>query len=340
MARWFDGTTGNATIATGDPFFFPNAWSLSLWANIDRTGANEHFVCHQGGLLPIVMGMAGGGSDGTTGTLFTGFFTDVGPLVWRVARWQVPPVGRWLQCVGVWDGTDISLWIDGKLVGRNTAGSGVPMAPTAGSDFRLGVNWTGADFYNGRLEHVAIWDEALKDREILALAKGSSPATIRPNGLFSYWPLNGSPIELDRTTSQQHFTAVGTTRPAMGVRIEMDSYGIGAVEVSGTGPDKSDTAECYINIQVISADAYESADAGTIYYDIQPVSSEATIFVDVNTVRVSLSIDSHDCLTRWDASQLFALPFERWETQANHRWLGSGAIDRFIVVAGDGLEEC
>jgi hypothetical protein len=44
-------------------------------------------------------------------------------------------------------------------------------------------------FTNGRIAEAAIWNEALNDDEIAALANGFRPSLIRPNKLVFYVPL-------------------------------------------------------------------------------------------------------------------------------------------------------
>lgn len=46
-----------------------------------------------------------------------------------------------------------------------------------------------ADSLSGMLAHVAFWNAALTDAEVLALARGADPRTIRPSALVAYWPL-------------------------------------------------------------------------------------------------------------------------------------------------------
>lgn len=106
-----------------------------------------------------------------------------------------------------------------------------------------------------------------------------------------------------------------------------------------------DEAEIFVHIQTSSVEDFHQVialDADTAYVNIQPGGSEfpAIQYSDASTVRVSFTIDSHDCQTKFDSSQLIAHPFERFEHIANYRWVGTLVADRFEVVAGDGLEEC
>lgn len=101
-----------------------------------------------------------------------------------------------------------------------------------------------------------------------------------------------------------------------------------------------DAATVYVDIQVSGAETYEVFDSATILVDIQPSGVDGAVYSDLATISIDIQVDSHDCLTSWDASQLFARIFDRFETEANFRWQGTEVVGRFIVVAGDGLEEC
>ena len=55
-------------------------------------------------------------------------------------------------------------------------------------------------YMSGLIAIPAIWNVALTDAEILQLAQGAAPQTIRPQNLVAYWPLNtpGSTVEFDQ----------------------------------------------------------------------------------------------------------------------------------------------
>ncbi len=45
---------------------------------------------------------------------------------------------------------------------------------------------------DGQIAWPAVWDVALSDAEVAALAAGASPLTVRPESLVSFWPLTGA----------------------------------------------------------------------------------------------------------------------------------------------------
>lgn len=106
-----------------------------------------------------------------------------------------------------------------------------------------------------------------------------------------------------------------------------------------------DAAEVYVNIQASGTDTYHVAnllDSATVPIKITVGGSDlkAHDYLDADTVRIALTIDSHDCHTQWDPSQLTAYARRRLEARAYSRWQGTMAYRRFDVIVGDGLEEC
>ena len=70
------------------------------------------------------------------------------------------------------------------------------VAPNAHNLTRIGgraqSGGTPNDLWDGKLAHVAIWNIALTDAQIVALSRGADPRDIAPDNLISYWPLAGT----------------------------------------------------------------------------------------------------------------------------------------------------
>lgn len=75
--------------------------------------------------------------------------------------------------------------------GTNTTGR----TPTGVTDLTLGVFPNGgspSNEWNGYIAHVAVWDIALSQAEVEALAGGANPLTIQNANLVAYWPMTNS----------------------------------------------------------------------------------------------------------------------------------------------------
>jgi hypothetical protein len=96
----------------------------------------------------------------------------------------------WNHGAGVWAST----------TSRIAYHNGVPGAANTTTRSPAGVDRTtiasgyGADngFFDGLIAEAAIWNVALTDAEVAALAKGVSPRRIQPTALVAYWPLWGA----------------------------------------------------------------------------------------------------------------------------------------------------
>ena len=76
----------------------------------------------------------------------------------------------WHQAVGTWDGTNISVYVDGIL--ENTGAKAGTMAAT---EHNVGIGWMDTalvgtyDYFNGLIDHVMIYNRALIPAEIFLL---------------------------------------------------------------------------------------------------------------------------------------------------------------------------
>jgi hypothetical protein len=116
--------------------------------------------------------------------------------------------GAWTHCCGVFaSATSRSAYVNGGSKGTNTT-SKTPNAPTS---TLIGAHYAAVrdEFFGGNLAEVAIWNAALTDGEVKALALGTRPIFIRPMSLVAYWPLrrNFAP-EIDVRHSGTNLMAV------------------------------------------------------------------------------------------------------------------------------------
>lgn len=100
------------------------------------------------------------------------------------------------------------------LNGGNKGTNSTSATPAALDTTRIGVNDFG-EYMDGDVAEAAIWNVALDDAEIAALAKGVCPLLIRPTSLVAYWPLlNSAAPDVDRWNSRYDLTP--TNAPTMG----------------------------------------------------------------------------------------------------------------------------
>ena len=90
--------------------------------------------------------------------------------------------GQWHHYLGVNDGTNLKLFIDGVLDNSNTNGSN---GTTANANGRIGARWNNLDIFSGLIDEVAIFDT---DQSANALAIGGTiPTDLSTYNPISWW---------------------------------------------------------------------------------------------------------------------------------------------------------
>jgi hypothetical protein len=97
--------------------------------------------------------------------------------------------GKWHLLTGTYDGTTLSLYVDGSLQGHLAAAN---YAPDTSRDLTVGANSdTHTNLTSGSIDDVRIYSRALSASEISTLYQGSQPATCDQT-CVGYWKLDGS----------------------------------------------------------------------------------------------------------------------------------------------------
>ena len=107
-------------------------------------------------------------------------------------------VNRWHHACGVFAASDSRLaYIDGGSVGTNTVDTG-EMASAVLDSITIGLEGDSSpsDPWDGSLLWPAVWNVTLTPSEILRLASGASPLSVRPQSLVFFAPLDGRPDDM------------------------------------------------------------------------------------------------------------------------------------------------
>ncbi len=179
MACWFNGDSAATSMAllgtstAGNPL----EARINLAAMANAAGQKLRMTTH----------------DGTTGDILE-----------TTAAWSV---GAWEHACGVWtSSTSRKVFLNGGNSATSTA-SVVPVLPDRTNiGARHNVSGRGS-FFDGLIAEAAIWNAALTDDEVLSLARGFSPKSIRPQSLVLYCPLVRDVVDLRGNT----LTVTGTT---------------------------------------------------------------------------------------------------------------------------------
>lgn len=103
-----------------------------------------------------------------------------------------PTTNTWFHAAGVFTSPTLrAAYFNGGNKGTDTTSN----TPGALNRTSIGASFKGstspADFFAGSIAEACIWNVALTDSEVAALAKGVRPSRMRPLSIVGYWPLWG-----------------------------------------------------------------------------------------------------------------------------------------------------
>ncbi|WP_326675665.1 LamG-like jellyroll fold domain-containing protein [Streptomyces sp. NBC_01237] len=163
-ALGFDGA-GQYAETRGPVVDTTGAYSVSAWASLDSLPGNYATVVSQDGRRqenPFYLQYG------------QGAFAFSTPGGHRARLEMKPRTGTWYHLVGVRDGDELKLYVDGKPVATAAAGP----ADVSTGPLSVGrAKWGGSngDFFDGSIDQVRVYDRALTDDEVSALHSGERP---------------------------------------------------------------------------------------------------------------------------------------------------------------------
>lgn len=197
MARNFNGTSARIHISSAVVAATP--YTMACWfrtTNMTQVGAllsltssstqySTLFFRGDVGSDPIdILIQAGGAQDVTRST--TGCTS-----------------GKWHHACGVFSAANSrTVYLDGGSSATNTTSLSPTINQTEIGAFRSGF------WFAGDIAEVGVWNVALTATEVASLAKGASPALVRPQSLVTYLPLIRDVIDVRAAAG---FTDVNTT---------------------------------------------------------------------------------------------------------------------------------
>lgn len=118
----------------------------------------------------------------------------------------------WHVCTATFvSNTSRNAFVDGINKGTN-AGTRTTLTPTS---IVVGMDAGGANRFNGKIAHLAIWGGTVSDADIATLAS-VSPNMVRPDILLDYWPLQSN------NASEPSYGSRGTILSVTGTTFDTD----------------------------------------------------------------------------------------------------------------------
>ena len=211
-------SAGNGIVLNGSTSWtFPNvaagnAWTISVWYK--NTMATNGITSTSGivsqiwgnGNLNIALGDLGTnqvnlGFRVSSGTWYTGanlssYFTQ----------------NTWVNLVGTWNGTNLITYINNSLIENITPGG---TAVDAGTNYRIGRRWDGANYVTGEIGEVRILSRALGAADVANIYLENFPAIMGLKAWYSAADYSGTGAWADKTGSGNSATILfGTAAKA------------------------------------------------------------------------------------------------------------------------------
>jgi len=187
MSILFDGSNDYAYAEGTPPVTSYAGCTISLWRKRST---------YDGGDCVALLGQKAGDADAASNyvMLYSNAFGDNELYIKFLLNGTATTVnsditGNWVHCaVVVVSNTERYAYLAGDTANRGGGSGLTSCAPAAFESCYLGSTPAGANDFNGRVAHIAIWDTALSSAQIESLAAGAYPSTIATANLKMYYP--------------------------------------------------------------------------------------------------------------------------------------------------------
>jgi hypothetical protein len=160
----FDGSTNYVEIPNNDSFSITDTITIAAWTYMRTSASGEMAIVSKGGWeannLPYEL------TETPGDVIFWQFYNDAGR---DGCSPDSPPVGEWHHIAGTYDGIATKCYIDGML-GEEWQYAG--KMPINSLPVTIGRRTTGGTWFNGMIDEVAIFNNALTEDEIQKIMMG------------------------------------------------------------------------------------------------------------------------------------------------------------------------
>jgi hypothetical protein len=170
-----------------------DTFTIETWYRQEVGSALAESILHKG--IPANYGL------GTWGGFLLFGFTDTTGADVNIFSTRSYADGDWHHVVGVFDGSDLSLYVDGSLVASDSAGGSIPATSTA--PVHIGSYGGASLAFTGSLDQIRIFDGGLSTSEVVDLFGEGEACPMGDN-------LSAGAIATASTTLNPLFTAENT----------------------------------------------------------------------------------------------------------------------------------
>ncbi|MEM0149829.1 MAG: LamG domain-containing protein, partial [Candidatus Micrarchaeaceae archaeon] len=215
----FNGQDGTTVIAnTSAPLLTRNTSTMAVWV---KWHSGEHYIGSCCGSRQEVLGADSSLNNeinpiiainnSGTNEAETWVCTTVSCWPEAISPANSIKTNTWYFLVSRYNGTDLSLWINGTQVSE-TAVTGNLLPQGSGNNVYIGSRGDGGSFFNGTIANAQIYNKPLTESQIEALyLEGINSAPISTAGIEAWYPLDGNaqdygPNNYDGVNNNVNFT--------------------------------------------------------------------------------------------------------------------------------------
>ena len=222
----FDGRDDVVVVPNGPDFNDQPAFTLSLWAALNDPysesfgGNGVTGLLAKGANFDYQYGLGAGNREPRHDLFAVAWQSAGGGVTNAVGDLNLVRDGAWRSIVGVVSAEVSKLYVDGTLIATSEASTGRRWNTSGNADVTIGgiIQQGGTGFFSGKIDEVRIYNRALSDAEVAALAGEVIPPKTQPDlvvertrGLVEGTPLDGAASQV--TVSQgQDIILLATVR--------------------------------------------------------------------------------------------------------------------------------
>ena len=193
-----DGTNDYKDLGTSSSLNPSSALTISVWIYINGSGA---------GSLPTIYsssktsnGISGGIALAYTSNKIRFYLDTTGSSGWVFAESNsTMSTGQWYHLVGTWNGSTVTLYIDGTA--QTTTASASTIGHNTGFPATIGRYST--NYFQGLIDEVALFNSALSVSDITSIYNSGVPADISSLSPLGWWRMGDDDSGTGTTITDQ-----------------------------------------------------------------------------------------------------------------------------------------
>ena len=216
QGRWANAFVTNGELLRESP---NNTWSFAAWVNLDPASSAYNALIGTG------LWWGNGYRIWINNNTLYSYFRDESSTNGTHRAAGVVTAGQWVHVAVTHDGNERKHYVDGALVGTWSEPYTFEFSTANG----VGIGWTASVFsntYNGQIDDLSVWHQALDLDQIIALMACPESAYTGAEELVALWDFEGvSPAEHFADKSGNNHTLNTINNPLVEATIELSSCG-------------------------------------------------------------------------------------------------------------------